>query len=255
MERRLTSAHATQSAGHRCRQRGRACDRGSARTGRTEGSSPSICAPTPTGRASTSKPIWQGGEGNAAAVEAAVERFGGLDAVVANAGFQHVAPIEEFPDERWDQLLAVLLTSPFLLAKHAWGALGESGDGRFSPSPRCTASSPLPTRRATSRRSTACSASSRCWRSRAPSVASPSAALCSRLRPDADRRVADRGTGARDRRGSGAGARGRAPRAAGDQAPARTVRGRRDGRVPARAGRPSLHRRAGREWISAWTTR
>ena len=70
-------------------------------------------------------------EGNAAAVEAAVERFGGLDAVVANAGFQHVAPIEEFPDERWDQLLAVLLTSPFLLAKHAWGALGESGDGRF----------------------------------------------------------------------------------------------------------------------------
>jgi len=70
-------------------------------------------------------------EGNAAAVEAALERFGGLDAVVANAGFQHVAPIEEFPEERWDQLLAVLLTSPFLLAKHAWTALGESGDGRF----------------------------------------------------------------------------------------------------------------------------
>ena len=70
-------------------------------------------------------------EGNAAAVEAALERFGGLDAVVANAGFQHVAPIEEFPDERWDSLLAVLLTSPFLLAKHAWKALGESGDGRF----------------------------------------------------------------------------------------------------------------------------
>ena len=70
-------------------------------------------------------------EGNAAAVEAALERFGGLEAVVANAGFQHVAPIEEFPDERWDALLSVLLTSPFLLAKHAWRALGESGDGRF----------------------------------------------------------------------------------------------------------------------------
>ena len=40
-------------------------------------------------------------------------------------------PVEEFPDERWDSLLAVLLTSPFLLAKHAWKALGESGDGRF----------------------------------------------------------------------------------------------------------------------------
>jgi 3-hydroxybutyrate dehydrogenase len=70
-------------------------------------------------------------EGNAGAVAAALERFGRLDAVVANAGFQHVAPIEEFPEDRWDALVAVLLTSPFLLAKHAWGALGESGDGRF----------------------------------------------------------------------------------------------------------------------------
>jgi 3-hydroxybutyrate dehydrogenase len=70
-------------------------------------------------------------DGNRLAVEAAVERFGGLDAVVACAGFQHVAPIEEFPEDRWDALLAVLLTSPFLLARHAWSALGASGDGRF----------------------------------------------------------------------------------------------------------------------------
>ena len=70
-------------------------------------------------------------EGNRAAVEAALELFGGLDAVVASAGFQHVAPVNEFPEERWDALLAVLLTSPFLLARHAWEALGESGDGRF----------------------------------------------------------------------------------------------------------------------------
>ena len=70
-------------------------------------------------------------EGNRTAVDAALERFGRLDAVVANAGFQHVAPIEEFPEERWDVLLAVLLTSPFLLARHAWEALGASGDGRF----------------------------------------------------------------------------------------------------------------------------
>lgn len=70
-------------------------------------------------------------EGNRAAVEAALDRFGRLDAVVANAGFQHVAAVEEFPEERWDALLAVLLTSPFLLARYAWAALGESGDGRF----------------------------------------------------------------------------------------------------------------------------
>ncbi len=70
-------------------------------------------------------------EGNRAVVEAALARYGRLDAVVANAGFQHVAPVAEFPEERWDSLLAVLLTSPFLLAKYAWDALASSGDGRF----------------------------------------------------------------------------------------------------------------------------
>lgn len=70
-------------------------------------------------------------EGNRAAVEAALARFGGLDAIVANAGFQHVAPVGEFPEERWDELVALLLTSPFLLARYGWEALGASGDGRF----------------------------------------------------------------------------------------------------------------------------
>ena len=70
-------------------------------------------------------------EGNRAAVDAALERYGRLDAVVANAGFQYVAPVVDFPEDRWDALLALLLTSPFLLAKYGWEALRESGDGRF----------------------------------------------------------------------------------------------------------------------------
>jgi 3-hydroxybutyrate dehydrogenase len=70
-------------------------------------------------------------EGNRAVVDAALQRFGRLDAVVANAGFQHVAPVSEFPEDRWDALVALLLTSPFLLAKYAWDALAQSGDGRF----------------------------------------------------------------------------------------------------------------------------
>ena len=57
--------------------------------------------------------------------------FGGLDTIVANAGFQHVAPIAEFDEDRWDALLAILLTSPFLLARYGWPALSESGRGRF----------------------------------------------------------------------------------------------------------------------------
>jgi 3-hydroxybutyrate dehydrogenase len=70
-------------------------------------------------------------EANAAAVAEALGRFGRLDAVIANAGFQHVAPVEEFPEDRWDAMIALLLTSPFLLARAAWPALRESGAGRF----------------------------------------------------------------------------------------------------------------------------
>ena len=70
-------------------------------------------------------------EGNRAAVEEARSRFGRLDAIVPNAGFQHVAPVADFPEDRWDALVALLLTSPFLLARYAWEALRESGDGRI----------------------------------------------------------------------------------------------------------------------------
>jgi 3-hydroxybutyrate dehydrogenase len=70
-------------------------------------------------------------EGNRAVVDAALERHGRLDAIVPNAGFQHVAPVADFAEDRWDALLALLLTSPFLLAKYAWEALARSGDGRI----------------------------------------------------------------------------------------------------------------------------
>ncbi len=70
-------------------------------------------------------------EGNERAVSMALERFGRLDLVVANAGVQHVSPVREFPEDRWDQIIAILLTSPFLLAKHAWEALAASDQGRF----------------------------------------------------------------------------------------------------------------------------
>lgn len=70
-------------------------------------------------------------EGNQGAVEAALERFGRLDVIVANAGVQHVAAVEDFPEDKWDLLISLMLTSPFLLARYGWEALGEQGDGRF----------------------------------------------------------------------------------------------------------------------------
>ena len=70
-------------------------------------------------------------DANEAAVNEAIERFGRLDVVVPNAGIQHVSPIEEFPVERWNTIVSLLLTSPFLLARYAWPALKNSGAGRF----------------------------------------------------------------------------------------------------------------------------
>ena len=70
-------------------------------------------------------------EANAAAVDAALERFGRLDVVVAGAGIQHVAPVAEFPIDRWQAILDLMLTSPFLLARRAWPALAAAGGGRF----------------------------------------------------------------------------------------------------------------------------
>jgi 3-hydroxybutyrate dehydrogenase len=70
-------------------------------------------------------------EGNRSVVDAALEAHGRLDAIVPNAGFQHVAPVRDFPEEQWDALLALMLTSPFLLAKYAWDALAASGNGRI----------------------------------------------------------------------------------------------------------------------------
>ena len=49
----------------------------------------------------------------AAMVRDAEKRFGSLDVLVNNAGIQHVSPIEDFPVEKWDAIIAVNLSSAF----------------------------------------------------------------------------------------------------------------------------------------------
>ena len=70
-------------------------------------------------------------EGNRDAVAVAYERFHRLDAVIANAGFQHVAPIEEFPDDRWESIIALNLSAAFYSMKAAIPAMKAKGWGRI----------------------------------------------------------------------------------------------------------------------------
>jgi len=52
-------------------------------------------------------------------VDTTIEKFGRLDILVNNAGLQFVAPVVEFPEERWDTLIGVMLTGTFLCCKYA----------------------------------------------------------------------------------------------------------------------------------------
>lgn len=56
---------------------------------------------------------------------------GPVQILVNNAGLQHVSPVDEFPEEMWDLLLAVMLTAPFLLTKALLPGMIEAGYGRL----------------------------------------------------------------------------------------------------------------------------
>jgi 3-hydroxybutyrate dehydrogenase len=61
-----------------------------------------------------------------------VERaFGSIDILVNNAGIQHVAPVEEFPIERWDALIAVNLSAAFHAIRAAMPKMRARGWGRI----------------------------------------------------------------------------------------------------------------------------
>jgi 3-hydroxybutyrate dehydrogenase len=64
-------------------------------------------------------------------VDKARKRFGKVDILVNNAGIQRVFPIEKFPLEEWNRMLAIHLTAPFLLMKALVPEMKERGWGRI----------------------------------------------------------------------------------------------------------------------------
>jgi 3-hydroxybutyrate dehydrogenase len=67
----------------------------------------------------------------AAMVAEAEKAFGAVDILVNNAGIQHVAPIDEFPIEKWDQIIAINLSSAFHAMRAAIPGMKSRGWGRI----------------------------------------------------------------------------------------------------------------------------
>jgi 3-hydroxybutyrate dehydrogenase len=64
-------------------------------------------------------------------VASAQKAFGGIDILVNNAGIQYVAPIEQFPDDRWDAIIAINLSSAFHASKAALPGMRARKWGRI----------------------------------------------------------------------------------------------------------------------------
>lgn len=67
----------------------------------------------------------------AAMIAEAETEFGAIDILVNNAGIQHVAPVDEFPIEKWDQIIAINLTSAFHTTRAALPKMKAKGWGRI----------------------------------------------------------------------------------------------------------------------------
>ena len=67
----------------------------------------------------------------AALAEACNAELGGIDILVHNAGIQHVCPIDEFPIEKWRQMMAIMVDAPFLLTRALLPGMKAKGWGRI----------------------------------------------------------------------------------------------------------------------------
>ncbi len=69
-------------------------------------------------------------EENKAAIDFAVEQYKTVDILINVAGIQTVSPVEDFPEDKWDFMINLMLTSPFLLTKYSWPYMKANKWGR-----------------------------------------------------------------------------------------------------------------------------
>jgi 3-hydroxybutyrate dehydrogenase len=70
-------------------------------------------------------------EGCRKLVDEALRLHGSVHVLVNNAGYQHVSPIEEFPEDQWERMISLMLTAPFLLTRYCWPAMKKQKWGRI----------------------------------------------------------------------------------------------------------------------------
>ncbi|MBK5254316.1 MAG: 3-hydroxybutyrate dehydrogenase [Peptostreptococcaceae bacterium] len=66
-----------------------------------------------------------------ALVDYTIKEYGKVSILVNIAGIQTVSPIEDFPEDKWDFMIKLMLTAPFLLTKYVWTSMKENGYGRI----------------------------------------------------------------------------------------------------------------------------
>lgn len=66
-----------------------------------------------------------------ALVKETLDKFGKLEVLINNAGIQYVSPVQDFPLEKWNAILAVNLTAAFIASKAVWNGMAENNFGRI----------------------------------------------------------------------------------------------------------------------------
>ena len=65
------------------------------------------------------------------ALDYVIDHYGRIDIVINNAGLQHISPIEDLPTDKFELLLKVMLTAPFIVTKHVFPTMKKQNYGRI----------------------------------------------------------------------------------------------------------------------------